>query len=241
MSRPVERMPPSSRRPEDARADVRCTASFPLRSRTSDDRDTGDRFEGCRLHPNVLWTRACAGSTARSSSLSHSLSHLSRSHLLRSQVRRTLGRHLVPPPAPSSQPRPYEPLGENPMIPPRSLLTTREAATHCGHKDPSAIRRAVHNGKLMPSGRRSGQGRVAFHDDELDRFIRGELPVLPLRLNVPVRLPLATKLTEPKWIWRWKSIIPPRAALSGNWRKRDGGFSFGDGSRLRASGRQGGT
>ena len=44
------------------------------------------------------------------------------------------------------------------------------------------------------------------------------------RLDVPVRLLMEAKMSEPKWIRRWKFSIAPKPVLPGVWRKEEGGF-----------------
>src|SRR4051794_21402208 len=62
------------------------------------------------------------------------------------------------------------------MVPPRTLLTTVEAAAYCGFKTTGAIRKAKLEGKLEPAGRRGGKGTWMWSVDELNRFLRGEPP-----------------------------------------------------------------
>ena len=52
----------------------------------------------------------------------------------------------------------------------RELLTNAQAADYCGYRSTSAIRRAVHDGRLVPVGRRGGSGTLMFRRSDLDGF-----------------------------------------------------------------------
>ncbi|MCA9595404.1 MAG: helix-turn-helix domain-containing protein [Myxococcales bacterium] len=63
-----------------------------------------------------------------------------------------------------------------PSPPPSRLLTTREAAAYCGFKSTSALRKAKHEGRISPAGRRGGRGTLMWDLAELDRFLEGRAP-----------------------------------------------------------------
>ncbi|MBI5532157.1 MAG: helix-turn-helix domain-containing protein [Deltaproteobacteria bacterium] len=56
------------------------------------------------------------------------------------------------------------------------FMTTADAAAYCGFKTTGGIRKAKHDGKIKPIGRRGGSGPWMWSRDELDRFLRGEPP-----------------------------------------------------------------
>src|SRR5262245_9777701 len=58
----------------------------------------------------------------------------------------------------------------------RRHLTTREAATYCGFKCGSALRKARLEGRIVGAGRRGGTGPWMWRVQDLDRFLRGEAP-----------------------------------------------------------------
>src|SRR5450432_3694580 len=73
---------------------------------------------------------------------------------------------------------------------PRGPLTTREAAAYCGYRTPGAIRKAVHQGKLRPAGRRGGTGPQTFEIEELHRFqIGAAMPSADHPEPVPILRP----------------------------------------------------
>jgi len=55
-------------------------------------------------------------------------------------------------------------------------MTTAEAAVYCRFKDASSIRKAHHEGKIFPVGRRGGRGTSMWRVEDLDRYLRGEPP-----------------------------------------------------------------
>ena len=59
---------------------------------------------------------------------------------------------------------------------PSRLLTTRMAAVYCGFKSTSALRKAKLEGRITPVGRRGGRGTLMWKREELDRYLRGEVP-----------------------------------------------------------------
>ena len=63
-----------------------------------------------------------------------------------------------------------------PDPPARRYLTTPEAARYCGYKNPSGLRKAKKEGKLLPMGRRGGTGPYVYAISDLDRFLAGLLP-----------------------------------------------------------------
>src|SRR5690606_1583658 len=57
----------------------------------------------------------------------------------------------------------------------RELLTTAEAATYCGFKSTSALRKAKLEGRLLPAGRRGGRGTWMWRRSDLDEFLVGKV------------------------------------------------------------------
>jgi hypothetical protein len=56
-------------------------------------------------------------------------------------------------------------------------MFTKLAATYCGYKTTSGLRKAHLDGKVFPVGRRGGVGSSTWARADLDRFLRGEVPV----------------------------------------------------------------
>jgi len=54
------------------------------------------------------------------------------------------------------------------------LLSTAAATRYCGYKSTSALRKAHHEGRIAPVGRRGGNGTCMWSRADLDRFLRGE-------------------------------------------------------------------
>ena len=67
-------------------------------------------------------------------------------------------------------------LGDD-RIPASRLFTTAQAAAYCAFKTAGAIRKLVHDGRLIPVSRRGGRGTLLFSVEELDAFLRGGRPV----------------------------------------------------------------
>jgi len=63
-------------------------------------------------------------------------------------------------------------------LPEDALATTREAATMCGFKTPSALRKAFLEGRIRPFCKRGGRGTWMWRVHDLRRFVGG-LPPLP--------------------------------------------------------------
>ena len=63
-------------------------------------------------------------------------------------------------------------------LPADAIVTTREAATLCGFRTSSALRKAHIEGRIHPVGRRGGRGTLVWEVRALERFMRG-LPPLP--------------------------------------------------------------
>jgi hypothetical protein len=61
-------------------------------------------------------------------------------------------------------------------VPARPLLTTVEAAAYCAFRNPSALRKAHLEGRVFPVGKRGGRGTWMWAIEDLNRFLRGELP-----------------------------------------------------------------
>ena len=59
----------------------------------------------------------------------------------------------------------------------KPYLTTREAAVYCGFRSSSGLRKAHHDRRVFPVGRRGGTGPCVWAVEDLDRFLRGERPL----------------------------------------------------------------
>ena len=53
------------------------------------------------------------------------------------------------------------------------VMSTRLAASYCGYKTSSALRKAHLDGKVFPVGRRGGVGSLTWSRADLDTFLRG--------------------------------------------------------------------
>jgi len=107
-------------------------------------------------------------------------------------------------------------------------LTTVDAARYCGFKTSSAIRKAHHEGRLLPVGRRGGTGTWVWAVTDLDRFMRGEPPspalLAFLLRNARVRLPHEVHMKKQKdWKLYKGSWISTEPVLPRVWQRTDGG------------------
>jgi hypothetical protein len=55
-----------------------------------------------------------------------------------------------------------------------ALMPTRAAATYCGYSNPSSLRKACFDGKVVPAGRRGGTGTLMWRRSDLDAFLLGQ-------------------------------------------------------------------
>lgn len=60
----------------------------------------------------------------------------------------------------------------------KPFLTTREAARYCGFKSAGGLRKAKHDGRVHPAGRRFGTKTLMWRKDDLDRYLLGLPPMV---------------------------------------------------------------
>ena len=109
-----------------------------------------------------------------------------------------------------------------PVVPRASaarFLPTTEAAAYCGFRTSGALRKAAMLGKVRPVGRRGGTGPLMWAVDDLNCFLRGELPSEePERSGAPPQ-----GVAHEQAVEMFKRTLVQPTPLPGVYRRKEGG------------------